>query len=245
MNLYRGYFVPNDMDPDGKINCKPSSSCCVEECMSNGETNEYCVCCCNSVCGPDATAAFNSFLARVAPSLRSLPRNQVGKIDGVRWLATFGGNIDFYLALNIKLLFPGCATGKCAGSVMYCGKCVRQTVLNNILYGVVARAHGVPKKVATAGADANNLGRGEGWEGGEQKVAYSIGYGLWDELLSHYTMILSSVAICKRFNWVNDLFGVDDHFRAFNGCQPCGLIAQEKDFGKVGIGGTKYPALNQ
>ena len=212
-SLFRGYFAVNGRDPSGMV-CKPD------------------------FCGPDATKAFTSFLARIAPNLRSLPSDEVGEIDGTIWLWNQGNNIDFYLGRPnfISKTFPGCATKKCRGTVQICGLCARATQLNNILFGVVAAAHGVPRGVANAGANVNEYFRRGRFEGPKQNRAYWVGYNVWNGLLRWAGRHHSSDAICEKIKRMGQC-------PDFKDCADCGSTAKFGDFGRVGIGGTPIPGL--
>jgi RHS repeat-associated protein len=218
-NLYSDYFGLANLDPTGR------------SCMQIGD-----------FCGPDSTIAFTSFLARISPVLRSLPTDELGPIDGFWWLWDYGGSIDFYLGKGtyIPTTFPGCATGKCSNSVDFCGKCVRQTVLNNILYGVVAAAHDVPPGTAEDGANIHNWWRGKGWEGWEQKCAYAIGNEFWLQIMRTKGKRHSKDQFCRIFNKFDKNCG-NKVSSAFDHCSSCGLEATEDQFGRVVLGDTRIP----
>ncbi len=239
-SLFRGYFVPNATDPSG-TDIKPIVAPDLPE-IADARRNQNDIDgisgpCITSYCGPDTTREFTRYLASVAPTLRSLPSDQVGAIQGVIWLYSHGTDIDFLLGSPhaIALLFPGCSTGRCYGSVEFCGKCVRPTVLSNILYGVISMAHGVTEEWATFGAGFVDTHGGEGLE---QKCAYKIGYQIWKNLLQYSTVHHSKANICKIFN---DTSNSRSCFPDFQNCPSCGSVATIKQFGKVGIGRTPLP----
>lgn len=215
MSLYRAFFVPGNVDPSGLVCRAPD------------------------VCGPDATGAFAQFLALIAPKLRQTYRDEVSvhwdrsvrSGIAVDWLAENGNSIDFWLgkANFIKTQFPPCGTGNCEGTVELCGMCVRSTVPNNILYGIVAKMRGAYDWIIIAGGQVNNWQKGQGMEGAEQRQAYRCGIKLW-ALLSDKTKYHSKDAVC---NIIKDCAGTS--FDSFKDCESCGQSAPLKDF-KRGIG---------
>jgi len=124
------------------------------------------------VCGPEITRAFYRYLLRAIPILNGVDSSLTGPIDGAQTLNRIGMDIDFWYRGST----PGCAIPPCDRTVSFCGLCVRDTVPNNVLYGVVAKALGVPQAVAVAGAQYADR---EHDEGSEQEGAYDIGYDLW------------------------------------------------------------------
>jgi hypothetical protein len=198
------------------------------------------VCTAPDVCGPDATGAFAQYLALVSPKLRQLYRDEVSvhwdrsvrSGIAVDWLSENGNSIDFWLgkAHFIKTQYPPCGTGKCEGTVELCGMCVRSTVPNNILYGIVAKMRGAYDWIIIAGGQWNNWQKGQGLEGAEQRQAYRCGIKLWTQLLSTHKKHHSKAAICKI---IKECAG--DSFDAFKDCDSCGKSAPLKDF-KRGIG---------
>jgi hypothetical protein len=202
------------------------------------------------VCGPDATGAFTQFLALIAPILRQMRRDLVTSVTwdeavqnglAIDWLEENGTSIDFWLgkAEFIKTQYPPCGTGKCGGTVELCGMCVRSTVPNNILYGIVAKMMGAWDWVIIAGAQANNVFKGQGIEGAEQRQAYRCGIKIWSTLLSSPKKHHSKKAICKI---IKECAGTS--FDAFEDCESCGKSAPLKDF-KRGIGnGIALPEVD-
>jgi hypothetical protein len=223
---YRAYFLPNSVDPLGLVCLEPD------------------------VCGPDATGAFTQFLALIAPILRQMRRDLVTSVTwdeavqnglAIDWLEENGTSIDFWLgkAEFIKTQYPPCGTGKCGGTVELCGMCVRSTVPNNILYGIVAKMMGAWDWVIIAGAQANNVFKGQGIEGAEQRQAYRCGIKIWSTLLSSPKKHHSKKAICKI---IKECAGTS--FDAFEDCESCGKSAPLKDF-KRGIGnGIALPEVD-
>jgi hypothetical protein len=118
-------------------------------------------------CGPDITAAFYRFLETSFEQIKEVEDCDKGPIDGVESLLQRGDNIDFYYGAS--------------DTVVLNGRCVRTTVINNILFGFVANGLDVPNAFASGGAELNNLFKGQGFEGLEQDAAYDLGYAIWNQ----------------------------------------------------------------
>jgi len=195
-------------------------------------------------CGADLTDAFSQYLSFITPWLKSLPSHEVGYWDGLWWMWSNGGNIDFWVRGGQPKC---CATKGCANSVMLCGNCMRDTVANNILYGFVAAAHGIASGDASLGANINNIGRGAGFEGCEQQHAYQLGYRLWDHY-SDSSAQLNQINMCDIINGSSsDPFGwfplINCIKAPYTGCGNCGKSFTLGQIGRKGIGNTNLPPL--
>ena len=100
-------------------------------------------------CGPDITDLFYDYLRLILPKLQNLDSSETGPIDGLNKLWEMGGNIDFWY-IGVE---SGCATEKCKRTVYFAGRCVRVSVVNNILFGFVANALGVSQDAAVVGGN--------------------------------------------------------------------------------------------
>ncbi len=186
-------------------------------------------------CGPDISTVFYSYLRYVSGYLQRLPDNVKGIVDGLAKMQQIGMNIDFW---SVKSK-PGCGTGDCAGTVYFSGKCVRATVINNILFGVVASAMNIPEGLAGDGADLNNLMRGNGFEGREQFGAYHIGYQLWKALNKWETWGGDFNKVVQDSYIPDGPFihnSLEDASKAFKNCESCGETLKFNEIGRVGIG---------
>ena len=190
-------------------------------------------------CGPDITRVFFAYLRANYGYLNELPSDVRGLVDGIAKMSEIGGDIDFWYR-GIK---HGCKTGKkCKNTVGFNGRCVRDTVPNNILFGFVAAAMEIPYDGAVIGANLNNIGKGQGSEGNEQQGAYDIGYDLWSafEQEARHSDILSAVVRASDFYpwWeiglkTNSLDAVSE---SFADCKPCRKSLKPSQIGRVGIG---------
>ncbi|MEN3943316.1 RHS repeat-associated core domain-containing protein [Prosthecobacter sp. SYSU 5D2] len=125
-------------------------------------------------CGPDATDWFMLELMKVYLSHINLPSSEKGPIDGALFLLRNGVNIDAMPAPSKELL-EGCAGEGCKDTYMLLDKCVSKWTMNNILYGFVSKMMKVPPGIRNDGAEINNLAKGQGLEGLNQKGAYAAG----------------------------------------------------------------------
>jgi RHS repeat-associated protein len=186
-------------------------------------------------CGPDISDAFYAYLRYVTSYLKSLPDEVKGPIDGLSKMQDIGGNIDFWY----KGGMAGCATGRCKDTVFFAGRCVRSTVINNVLFGAVASAMEIPEGLAGDGANINNIMKGNGFEGREQYGAYSIGYWLWRKLKNEETWADNLNDAAHRAYTPDGPFrkeNIDEVSKAFSHCQPCGKTVTFKQMSRVGVG---------
>ena len=207
MSQYRAYFVPGAVDPSGRIACPPPKN----------------------ICGPDSTRAFVTAIARASVTLRNLPpMADRGLIkDPISW----GSSIDFdFKGIGAKK-FAGCATGKCKESVFFCGKCIRSSVLNNILYGIVGAANGLPLNILNLGGHAHNISTSRWPEGLEQQSAYWVGWQIWTIVVAGGNAHINTETICAQVRQHKQI----NNFKGFEKCKPCGKQAGIGDF-KFGIG---------
>lgn len=211
MSHYRGYFAGVGSDPSGTyLRDRRQIPPCEVTCQDESK----------NLCGPDLTMAFNAYLRSIILTLNSVPWYSRGP-GAVPTLALIGDNIDFYYITDVT----GCAIGQCSGTVEFCGMCVRNTVLNNILFGYVAAAIGASQTNATNGAAwADN-----GWdEGKEQEGAYDIGYDLWNDWINGNAG-LGRKGLCTVVKNAYVYFGLrgtysptDAISSAFASCTSCG-----------------------
>jgi hypothetical protein len=190
-------------------------------------------------CGPDITDAFYDYLRSIVDELKSRPSEKdKGMVDGLFTLRKIGINIDFFYRKSV----PGCGTGFCKGTVWFSGRCVRATVVNNILFGVVAHSLGVLQNQATIGADIVDKQHDEN---GEQEGAYDIGYDFWgglsrnplvnnnelDKIVNHAKVL---GPIHSPLLWLNSASQISAPFRY---CEKCGDTKITKDdVSRIGYG---------
>ena len=178
----------------------------------------------------------------IMPSLTHVPPNEIGPVDGTKWLWDNGINIDFWSDLNP----PGCGLGKrCANSVELCGICMRNTVPNNILFGFFARAHGVSELIAASGAQVINHATNGSREGCEQQSAYRIGMDLFDRMRRRGALFNES-SICQAIEKSN--YGrytterrIDCIKKPFNDCSLCGVEIPLSKISRIEVAGIPLP----
>ncbi len=234
LNLYRAYFVMSGVDALG-LTENPFVPQSPEDFIEEIEA-EACI----DYCGPDVTAAFRQYIIRIFNQLNNLDDSQTGAWDGAWTLSEIGMNIDFWYRGNVE----GCATRKCTNTVWFCGKCVRDTAPNNVLYGIVAAALDVGQTTSFLGA---NWADPEHDEGTEQQGAYDIGYELW-HWVRNPNASLTNDSMCQAVNnaaietiTFGEFYSTDSFegvSRDFEDCKSCGKSVNLSDITRLGSGFT-------
>ena len=120
-------------------------------------------------CGPDVTDIFFDRMRVMMQRLAALPDSEKGLFDGTLFLARNGGNMDFEVgAVRDPQGNAVCPTQQCRGigftsTFTLCGQCMMTHIDNDIEFGVVAQALGVPRSVQLTGAHAWDLWRRRPW----------------------------------------------------------------------------------
>ena len=151
MSQYRGYFVPGKVDPKGTFTCTAkmrNSSCCIEECMASGGTNDQCSkCCSEKFCGPNVTGWLLKAINTNAKNKEVLRIQGLwyGPIDAGEARGAFdhlvGPGQAWDFKRTVDFTTQNCPID-CPRTVSLCGFCVNYDVPGNIHYGYIGRVIG-------------------------------------------------------------------------------------------------------
>ena len=188
-------------------------------------------------CGPDITTVFFARLRIMAQRLAALPGSEKGIFDGTLFLARNGGNMDFEVgAIRDPGNNPVCPTPACSGTgftstFTLCGRCMISHIDNDIEYGLVAQALGVPWSVQLAGAHAWDLYQRQALDPLPSQAAYAIGNVLGALFANapaipdnQVCTLLSAVSLRTGIiTWTTafDLFNSELTQFGKGACQPC------------------------
>lgn len=188
-------------------------------------------------CGPDVTQAFFARLRTMSQRLATLPNSEKGMIDGALFLARNGGNMDFEVgAIRDPRGDKVCPTPNCAGigstsTLTLCGRCIVSHVDNDIEYGFVAQALGVPKSIQIFGAHGWDLVQRRTLDPLASQAAYGVGNSLSALFASHPNVsnadacaVLSAVRLRTGvLTWTpaTDLFATEMKQFGKESCRPC------------------------
>jgi hypothetical protein len=188
-------------------------------------------------CGPDITNVFFARLRVMAQRLAALPNSEKGIFDGTLFLARNGRNMDFEVgAIRDPNNNAVCPTPACSGmgftsTFTLCGRCMISHIDNDIEYGLVAQALGVPWSVQLAGAHAWDLYQRQALDPLPSQAAYAVGNVL-GALFANAPAIPDS-QVCTLLSAVSLRTGIITWTTAFNlfnseltqfgkgTCQPC------------------------
>ena len=191
----------------------------------------------SSCCGPDATLWFIEELKAVRQRLmKKIKQNMsdpnFGPADSIDWVLKNNGEktqMDSYPSEKVV----GFGTGDCKSYYMLFGSCVNWKDMGNILFGFVTKYMRVSPTARNFGADINNRIIGQGPEGFNQTVEYSVGGNLLNWMDQNPTMDLNSAE--NFIERQKAIFGNLIQYlgaKSLRSCKPCGKSLKKDAIGR-------------
>jgi len=164
------------------------------------------------ICGPDIDKEFFAALSRIYLYLSATVKER--GFRALPWVWQNGNNMDFVMEN------PRCATGPCKRTVRLCGACLSYYQVNNMVFGLVIQTLEINKSIAFAGADFNNLSKGQGFEGPIQRSSYNTGRQITD-LLQNPSVPFTPASFCAEITSNTARWNHSQENPTYTKCLPC------------------------
>jgi RHS repeat-associated protein len=136
---------------------------------------------------------------------------------------------------------PSTSSVGCGRSVTLCGRCIRSSILGNIMYGIVGRYAGFTEQELRGGATNTKKKWGLRVDRYDE-AAYGLGSGVFD----NFVMALSVQGFCSRFNNLvqnnSDALREGNRSGGFNDLSTCRTCSERSQEGRHG--GNESPRIN-